>query len=471
MNERPERHLADVHGVARGAASSAWRTHRRAPEAREEPQVAFRAEFEAAARRPGLLSWRQLQRAAKTRSRLKLLTTAVLAWAWNYFRYVFRFRYRFPTYEKLAKRREKGATPNSRRGIIELQGSTVALAGDWGSGTKSAYAVARRIRDKNPDYTIHLGDVYYSGTGKEFAYYFLPDGAWPHGAQGTFALNGNHEMYSGGKGYFSALKGEPLTHRVGDERVPQEVSYFCLQNDHWRVVGIDTGYYAKSFPVLELFDSKLIKLHRAIRAWLRDVVFADPNDRRPVIVLSHHDWFSAYDSEYKRMGKQMQPYLGGVLLWFWGHEHRFSGYAPFGFDGGPQVRARCIGHGGIPFDIAYPHRNRNLVFSDERIDCETTNQIDAKQQLGYCGFALLTFEGPSLRVDYYDEREEAPLLVERWSYDARTGTATGTAEGGSQLAKYRDGPDGQKPKRVCGEEEGRERLAALGGTWTHTAGG
>ncbi len=473
MNERAERHLADVHGVSRGAASSAWRTHRRGPEALTEPEVALRADFELAHEAPASLSWQELQRGAKIRSRLRLLTSAVLAWAWNYFKYVFRRRYPFPTYATLAKQHPKSLTTGSpsRNGIIELQGSTVALAGDWGTGTKSAYAVAQRIRKLSPDYTIHLGDVYYSGTGKEFDCYFLPDDAWPHGTKGTFALNGNHEMYSGGRAYFNALKREPLTYTVGGERVPQEVSYFCLQNADWRILGIDTGYYAKSFPVLELFDTQLIKLHRAIRAWLKDVVFADPNDRRPVILLSHHEWFSAFDSEYKRMGKQMQPYLGSVLLWFWGHEHRFAGYGPFGFDGGPKVRARCIGHGGIPFDIAYPHRNRELVFSDERIDCASTNQINARQQLGFCGFSVLTFEGPNLRVEYYDESGESPLLVERWSYDSQTGTATGVVEGGRQLAKYRDGAGGEKPKRVCGAEEGLERLGAVGGTWTYTAEG
>ena len=274
-------------------------------------------------------------------------------------------------------------------------------------------------------------------------------------------------MYSGGRPYFGALKA--LTHVINGQREaqPQDVSYFCLQNDCWRILAIDTGYYAKSFPVLELFDTHLIKLHGAIRTWLKEVVFKDPDDRRPVILLSHHEWFSAYDSEYKRMGKQMAPYLDRVLLWFWGHEHRFSGYAPFGFGDSPKVRARCIGHGGVPFDIAYPERHRGLVFSDERISAESTNRVHAKQQLGYCGFAFLKFVGPKLTVSYYDERKNSdPLLKETWIWNKESGTAKGEVEGGSQLAKYEDEYEYPKvpPKRV-GDPGGKVRLKALGGMW------
>ena len=463
---RPIRDLDDVHGVARGAASSAWRTHRRTA---KEAAVRTVAAEELRAGRPHTQSWAELTRTAKLRSRLKLLTTAVLAWAWNYLRYAVRPRCPFPTYEKLEKQRRRASPPESsapRTGRIRMEGSTVALAGDWGSGTWSAYRVADRIRALGPDYTIHLGDVYYSGTGTEFEDYFLPDDAWPRGRIGTFALNGNHEMYSGGRAYFDALRGEPLTHRVGGRTVPQDVSYFCLENDHWRILGIDTGYYSKTFPILELLDTHLIKVHRAIRRWLRETIFADRGDRRPVLLLSHHEWFSAYDSEYTRMGKQMAPYLDRVLLWFWGHEHRFSGYAPFALDGGPTVRARCIGHGGIPFDIAYPHRHRELVFADERIDCESTNQVRAKQQLGYCGFAYLTFDGPTLRVEYHDEgRDTPPLLRETWTWDERSGTATGTVEGGERLAKYEDRDPHAPPKRVCDVPGAEHRLRALGGTW------
>ena len=138
------------------------------------------------------------------------------------------------------------------------------LASDLGRNG-SAFAVADAIRAHSPDVAIHLGDVYYSGTKDEFRDYFLGPRCWPRGtlgetrggARGTYALNGNHEMYSGGAGYF----------RRALPAFGQETSYFCLENAHWRIIGLDTGYFAKSFPFLELFVASSDEPRSA--RWLR----------------------------------------------------------------------------------------------------------------------------------------------------------------------------------------------------------
>src|SRR5258706_13696501 len=108
-------------------------------------------------------------------------------------------------------------TTSTRPGITAIPSACkIGVAGDWGTGTESAYGVARELGSHAPDYTIHLGDVYYSGTSQEYQDYFLA--SWPRGTKGTFALNANHEMYSGGNGYFeTALKA-----------LRQPTSYFCL---------------------------------------------------------------------------------------------------------------------------------------------------------------------------------------------------------------------------------------------------
>jgi len=348
-----------------------------------------------------------------------LLTKQGLLWAWNYLKLVFTPRQRF---------RQYAAPASARPGIFSLPDrAVVGLAADWGTGTDSAYAVADAIRGHAPDVAIHLGDVYYSGTEDEFHEYFLGPGRWPTGklqgggqnARGAYTLNGNHEMYSGGAGYF----------RAALPALGQETSYFCLENAHWRLLGLDTGYYAKSVPFLELIVN-FIKLHDAICGWLKDVVFANPADRRPVILLSHHQWFSAYDTEYERVGSQLRPYLDRVLLWFWGHEHRFAGYAPFGFDGA-TVRARCIGHGGMPIELGgkIKHADRPLVFSDDR----KAQDLDG-EGIGYCGFALLRLDGPDLAIEYRDEKNTL-LLEERWH--AGPDGARGSVRGGEQLTMHR----------------------------------
>jgi hypothetical protein len=77
----------------------------------------------------------------------------------------------------------------------------ISLAGDWGTGTDEARIVAAAMEKSEPDFTIHLGDVYYVGDDNEMRENVLGEKTspyapvkWPMGAKGGFALNGNHEM-------------------------------------------------------------------------------------------------------------------------------------------------------------------------------------------------------------------------------------------------------------------------------------
>src|SRR5208283_732319 len=74
----------------------------------------------------------------------------------------------------------------------------IGLAGDWGTGdwrTASNPApsadVARHMDFLKPQLTIHLGDVYYAGTGDQEQHQFV--NLWPKGSIGSLALNSNHE--------------------------------------------------------------------------------------------------------------------------------------------------------------------------------------------------------------------------------------------------------------------------------------
>ncbi len=354
------------------------------------------------------------------RNPLVLWSKAAGPWILNYLKVALSPRRRFKTY---------AALDYEKPGIYLVPNEcNIALVSDWGSGTLSAYNVRDCILAQDPDVTIHLGDVYYSGTEREFGDYFLGNDDWPRGklnskdgatALPSYLLNGNHEMYSGGVGYFDFAL--PLLN--------QETSYFCLENRHWRIVGIDTGYYAKSIPLLELLPY-FIRLHRANRRWLRRVVFSDGNDKRPVILLSHHQWFSSFEKEYRRFGRQLRPSLDRILLWFWGHEHRFAGYAPFGF-GSSKIRARCIGHGGMPVEIEgkVKRPERPLVFVDER----QSYSLEGRP-IGYCGFALLRLKGSVLEIEYIDEWG-TKLLAEQWQI--KDGHPVGSVKGGKELSKYR----------------------------------
>src|ERR1043166_2307975 len=88
----------------------------------------------------------------------------------------------------------------------------IAIVGDWGTGPWTdgtinypALEVINQVQKLTPDYTIHLGDVYYAGTAgfldsDEEVSNFIDN--WPSGSKGSFMLNSNHEMYSGAQGFF-----------------------------------------------------------------------------------------------------------------------------------------------------------------------------------------------------------------------------------------------------------------------------
>jgi hypothetical protein len=199
----------------------------------------------------------------------------------------------------------------------------IAVFGDWGTGLYGAPAIAQTISSLDRcDVALHLGDTYYSGETNEVHSRLVGD--WPKRSAGTLkrSLNGNHEMYSGGSGYFQALR----------DFFQQSASCFAMQNSHWILVGLDTAYV--DFDL----DEKQV-------AWLTGIVNAAGT--RKLILFSHHQPFSQLDDQ----GPKLQVALANLLkqhrihAWYWGHEHRLVIYDPhplWGFKG------RCIGHGGFP---------------------------------------------------------------------------------------------------------------------------
>jgi hypothetical protein len=199
----------------------------------------------------------------------------------------------------------------------------IALLADWGTGLYGAPAIKQCIEGLDRcDVVLHLGDTYYSGEAGEIQERLV--GHWPNRPAGTInrALNGNHEMYSGGKAYFQAL----------GSFFQQPASCFALQNTGWILVCLDTAY--------QDFD-----LDGAQVDWLNSMVNAAGN--RKLILFSHHQPFSQLDDQ----GPKLQVALAGLLntqrihAWFWGHEHRLVLYDPHPVWG---LKGRCIGHGGFP---------------------------------------------------------------------------------------------------------------------------
>jgi len=199
----------------------------------------------------------------------------------------------------------------------------IAVLSDWGTGMYGGPVCAKSIQDDGAfDLLLHLGDVYYSGDIDEVEQRFLK--FWPKVPKAmSRALNSNHEMYSGGFGYFDRIL--PF--------FKQEASYFAFQNDYWLLVGLDTGYSEH-------------ELHGDQADWVMNLV-RDAGDRR-VILFSHHQPFSLYEKQGPRLVTQLGPLLEQrkIHAWYWGHEHRCVVYEPHPLWG---VRGRCVGHSAFPY--------------------------------------------------------------------------------------------------------------------------
>jgi hypothetical protein len=191
------------------------------------------------------------------------------------------------------------------------------------------------------DYTIHLGDVYYTGT-EPFAEHFAAQ--WMPGRRGAFAMNGNHEMYDWGKGYFEQI----LTHPTFS--VQQRTSYFSIEFGDWFVVGLDVAYFDDS-PILS--DGALTDANQ--KAFLKDIRTRADREKKKVLLLTHQTGISRDGTKRTKLWSEIAAAdaLGKAPdYWYWGHEHLGIVYSSSSA-AGPNTVARTVGHGALPQSDAW----------------------------------------------------------------------------------------------------------------------
>jgi hypothetical protein len=336
---------------------------------------------------------------------------AILQWARHYLAYVIRNKHFFPPHT---------ASPqNAMYDLLDEHGTDrvrIALCGDWGTGTDEAAAVANRMLAFNPHFTVHIGDVYYVGDPIEVNENCLgirnpinnyDPVVWPIGSLGSFAMNGNHEMYANGIGYFDVFLPRLGLRRNG-HMLGQQTSFFCLQNAHWRLIAVDTGYNSVGIPVLEQIPGfgGNCELPKPSITWLQKIVMQPSGkpDPRGVVLLSHQQYYSGFESGFAKPARQLfAAGLQGPVLWFWGHEHRLAGYELFGQEK-LKAHGRCVGHGGMPLGINPPSHDPQPKFWDGR---------KGPGELGVNGHVNLEFDGAELHATYVD-LHGTKLVLESW---------------------------------------------------------
>ena len=265
------------------------------------------------------------------------------------------------------------------------------LVGDWGSGLPRARKVAqemRKVLDQGKQaglqqHVIHLGDVYYSGWKREYDKRFLrywPVGFEEAGEITSWSCNANHDMYSGGHDYFDHLLADPRFARQ------ERSSFWSLVNDHWQILGLDTGYEEGALCAPQ-------------PTWVRDTLGAA--SAKKSMLLSHHQLFSAWDHDSPALAGALREVLQGprpIDVWFWGHEHRCVFYGQH-----QNVRhARLIGHGGVPVYMLHDVNDRypSPVTYEYR---DYLSKLLGLEHFALFGFAVVDLSGPRLTARYIDE--------------------------------------------------------------------
>jgi hypothetical protein len=290
---------------------------------------------------------------------------------------------------------------NPKPAIAQLgEGPRLFLFSDWGTGIPRAVALSKHVRDRlkdNPDgrgqHVAHLGDVYYAGWPHEQRRHVLE--AWPVPPEQpdlahSWALNGNHDMYSGGYGYFETVLG---AQRFAKQRSPdgRPTSIFELSNKHWRVIGLDTAWHDH-----DLVDPQI--------HWLKSRILAAEKAAQSVILLSHHQLFTTFGHlDGPQLFDKLSPFLKHhrVRAWFWGHEHRCTLYTPTD----EVEHPRCIGNGGVPAYVTGPDADHDP--SRVQLDYEGVfGPADDGHQWRNFAYVQLEFDEDKATATYFDEKDQ-----------------------------------------------------------------
>ncbi|CAF3781017.1 unnamed protein product [Rotaria sordida] len=359
-------------------------------------------------------------------------------------------------------------------GLYRMRGDhdgtvNIAVVADWGAGTMESALVAsammngldltfqqQKVTPNLPHYSIHLGDIYYVGLPTEIEHCCLgikPHWAdrgvrWPIGQNGSFTIPGNHELYSRGFGYWDYFLPKVGLFNPEDLTCPiqsQKTSYWVLENDQWRIIGLDTGY--DSYSLLTI-DNHSIKLPPELIDWLKTVVGLNPQmtDKRGLLFFSHHQVISAWNEEPNTdFPDQIASLLpeGKTVLYLWGHEHRLSFYEKQTIEpvmnSGKKLTfyGRCIGNSGFPTlatELPIKARETKLLFYDDRLFNVEGNHAWTDMALGFNGFVTMKFVHPkqsgdtSLYLTYKSlslnengqltDENPTVLVNEEWSVDS-----------------------------------------------------
>lgn len=326
---------------------------------------------------------------------------------------------------------------------------TVALIGDWGSGSWNdcgtqgpATAIMQQVQALNPrpDIVIHLGDVYYAGTGGlplavnvlmillagETGVAYLPNEDtvrlvqrwWNPSPPQSFTLNSNHEMYSGANGYYQDALGTSLF------AAQKKSSYFALYYQDWAILGLDSAFYSTA---LFNMQGALQNPSDATQVnWVKGLNLAG----KKVIALTHHTALSVDGLPIS--GNQLYNDMNAALnkrdpdYWYWGHIHNgvvYNSSATMSSNGKTKTLCRCVGHSALPFGKAYYWKKgtRYDLGQSPLVDYYAHSSLSKPPKCPQWtyrvknGFAVFTLSKGAIHEAFYEQGKTSPV----WTFAPR----------------------------------------------------
>jgi hypothetical protein len=272
---------------------------------------------------------------------------------------------------------------------------TLGILGDWGGWNTPAQQIGNTA--KAADYLIHLGDVYYAGTNTSDVLepyqstHFL--NVWPGPAGRSFDLNSNHDMYAHATGYSLTTLAPGTAFKA-----QQGANVFALCNKSFRIVGLDSAYYAS---VDNLYDVGTLGNASSGQAmFLQQQATLAAAAGQELIILTHHNGLSADGSKpqplWQEVINQLSALAGKSVCWYWGHVHVAAVYQPCLING-ITIYPRCCGHGCIPWGVATALKKKSVLWFEREVLGPGKNYFVTN------GYATLTLKGASMTETFYDQ--------------------------------------------------------------------
>jgi hypothetical protein len=266
----------------------------------------------------------------------------------------------------------------------------IALFADFGTGLAHSRYIARQIEVDQPQCAVHLGDVYYTGTLKQYFEYFTEPlkRVVESDATKLFVIPDNHEGYSAFEGYVDFLD---RNRRLFPRSQEQEGSYFSVVSDHIQLLGVDTVWNSTKGRIQD----------EGVLSWLKKRLTEGRQKRLANVLLTgHHPYEYGKTGTEKLLGDVKAALEENLIdFWFWGNTHYcalFDRSDQFPFYGS------CIGHGGYPYkrETAGKDTPAKLLFLETGSRYEPTGVRSDRGMNGYC--ALEVENDGRVRLRYTD---------------------------------------------------------------------